>query len=174
MWALLRGHEGGHWKFRAFSRRIAPNCQRLEGMFSELAVLDNPVPREFHLLTLLSGSRPTALQEIKPSHIDLRRRTLNAPKPKGGGKRAFDIPLSRQMILRLVRAIRQFALAGECIPCRVRSGRLCLLTGGAVMSDDRGRTIPLYRRYVEQCGRGQDRGVPRWVLRSLCSEGHIR
>lgn len=78
----------------------------LKGWFSELAAMDNPVRREFHLLTLLSGSRPTALQEIKPSHIDFRRRTLHLPKPKGGSKRAFDIPLSREMILCLVRAIR--------------------------------------------------------------------
>lgn len=31
---------------------------------------------------------------------------LQIPKPKGGAKRAFDIPLSRQMILCLVRVIR--------------------------------------------------------------------
>ncbi|MBR0706298.1 MULTISPECIES: tyrosine-type recombinase/integrase [Bradyrhizobium] len=78
----------------------------LKGWFAELATLDNPVRREFHLFTLLSGSRPTALQEVKPAHIDFRRRTLHISKPKGGRKRAFDIPLSRQMILCLVRAIR--------------------------------------------------------------------
>jgi site-specific recombinase XerD len=78
----------------------------LKGWFTELAALDNPVRREFHLFTLLSGSRPTALQEVKPSHIDFRRRTLHISKPKGGKKRAFDIPLSREMILCLVRAIR--------------------------------------------------------------------
>jgi site-specific recombinase XerD len=78
----------------------------LKGWFSELAAMGNPVRREFHLLTLLSGSRPTALQEIKPTHINFRRRTLHVPKPKGGSKRAFDIPLSREMILCLVRAIR--------------------------------------------------------------------
>jgi len=78
----------------------------LKGWFSELAGHDNPVRREFHLFTLLCGSRPTALQEAKPEHIDFRRRTLHIPKPKGGKKKAFDIPLSRQMILCLVRAIR--------------------------------------------------------------------
>ncbi|MDI4236692.1 integrase arm-type DNA-binding domain-containing protein [Bradyrhizobium sp. Arg237L] len=78
----------------------------LKGWFAELAALDNLVRREFHLFTLLCGSRPTALQEAKPEHIDLRRRTLHIPKPKGGKKKAFDIPLSRQMILCLVRAIR--------------------------------------------------------------------
>lgn len=78
----------------------------LKGWFAQLAALDNPVRREFHLFTLLCGSRPTALQEAKPEHIDFRRRTLHIPKPKGGGKKAFDIPLSRQMILCLIRAIR--------------------------------------------------------------------
>ncbi|MGY8668723.1 integrase family protein [Bradyrhizobium sp. UFLA05-109] len=78
----------------------------LKGWFAQLAALDNPVRREFHLFTLLCGSRPTALQEAKPEHIDIRRRTLHVPRPKGGKKKAFDIPLSRQMILCLVRAIR--------------------------------------------------------------------
>jgi integrase len=78
----------------------------LKGWLAELAAIDNPIRREFHLLTLLSGCRPTALQEIKPGYINFRRRMLHIPKPKGGAKRAFDIPLSREMILCLVRAIR--------------------------------------------------------------------
>jgi site-specific recombinase XerD len=78
----------------------------LKGWFLQLAALENPVRREFHLLMLLSGSRPTALQEIKPGHVDFRRRTLHVPRPKGSSKRAFDIPLSREMVRCLVRAIR--------------------------------------------------------------------
>jgi hypothetical protein len=39
----------------------------LKGWFLQLAAPDNSVRREFHLFMLLSGSRPTALQEIKPS-----------------------------------------------------------------------------------------------------------
>jgi integrase len=78
----------------------------LKGWFMELAAIDNPVRREFHLFTLLSGSRPAALQQIQPDHIDFRRRTLHIPRPKGGQRKAFDIPLSRQMILCLIRAIR--------------------------------------------------------------------
>jgi len=78
----------------------------LKGWFLELVALENPVRREFHLFTLLSGSRPAALQEIRPDRIDFRRRTLHISKPKGGKKRAFDIPLSRQMVLCLIRAIR--------------------------------------------------------------------
>ena len=89
----------------------------LKGWFSELALLENPVRREFHLFMLLSGSRPTALQAIKPNHIDFRRRTLHVTKPKGGSKRAFDIPLSREMILCLARAIR---FGGEMYPLQAR------------------------------------------------------
>jgi hypothetical protein len=78
----------------------------LKEWFIDLAAIDNPVRRELHLFTLLSGSRTTALQEIRLGHIDFRRRLLNIPCPKGGSKRAFDIPLSREMILCLCRAIR--------------------------------------------------------------------
>lgn len=78
----------------------------LKGWFAELAALDNPIRREFHLFTLLSGCRPTALQEIKPSHVNFGRRMVHIPKPKGGAKRAFDIPLSREIVLCLVRAMR--------------------------------------------------------------------
>ena len=80
-------------------------------------MLENPVRREFHLFMLLSGSRPTALRAIKPNHIDFRRRTLHVTKPKGGSKRAFDIPLSREMILCLARAIR---FGGEMYPLQAR------------------------------------------------------
>ena len=60
----------------------------LKNWFCELAAMDNPVRREFHVLTLLSGSRPTALQEIKPSHVSFRRRTLHVPRPKAASARS--------------------------------------------------------------------------------------
>ena len=78
----------------------------LKGWFAELAALDNPIRREFHLFTLLSGCRPTALQGIQPSHVNFGRRMVHIPMPKGGTKRAFDIPLSREMVLCLVRTMR--------------------------------------------------------------------
>ena len=65
-----------------------------------------PIRREFHLLSLLSGSRPEALKSARPEHLDLRRRILHLPRPKGGEKKAFDIPLSRPMMRSIVRLIR--------------------------------------------------------------------
>lgn len=87
-------------------RSTAMGLNDLPDWFKQVAALPNPIRREFHLFSLLSGSRPTALMEAKPHHLDLRRRVLHIPRPKGGADRAFDIPLSRQMVLCLVRVIR--------------------------------------------------------------------
>lgn len=80
--------------------------KELPGWFDELIVLENPLRREFHLFSLLSACRPGALKIAEIEHLDLRRRVLHIPAPKGGSKKAFDIPLSRPMIRCLIRAIR--------------------------------------------------------------------
>jgi site-specific recombinase XerD len=72
----------------------------------ELYAMDNPLRREFHLFTLFSGSRPTALKKIRLDHVNLQKRTIHIPRPKGGEEKAFDIPLSRPMIRCIIRAIR--------------------------------------------------------------------
>lgn len=74
--------------------------------FVELTALTNPIRREFHLMTLLSGSRPTALKNVRIEHIDFRTRLMHIPKPKGGVKKAFSIPLSRPMIRCILRTMR--------------------------------------------------------------------
>jgi integrase len=73
---------------------------------NQLRTLSNPIRREFHLMTLLTGSRPDALARACWEHVDVKRRTLHFPSPKGGARRAFDIPLSRAMIRSLVRLRR--------------------------------------------------------------------
>lgn len=87
-------------------RNTGMGAADLNDWFIELAKFGNPIRREFHLFTLLSASRPAALKAAKPKHLDLRRRVLHIPRPKGGADRAFDIPLSRQMVECLVRAMR--------------------------------------------------------------------
>ncbi len=87
-------------------RNTALGTGDLQGWFVQLDGLENPVRREFHLFVLLSGSRPDAIKRARREHLDLRKRVLHIPKPKGGEDKAFDIPLSRQMIRCLVRAIR--------------------------------------------------------------------
>jgi hypothetical protein len=46
------------------------------------------------------------LRQAEVAHFSFARRVLHIPRPKGGAKRAFDIPLSREMIQCLVRAMR--------------------------------------------------------------------
>ena len=87
-------------------RNTALGASDLAGWFKQLSALDNPIRREFHLMTLLSGCRPTALKQIKPEDVRIGRRVLHISRPKGGAKKAFDIPLSREMILCLIRALR--------------------------------------------------------------------
>lgn len=60
--------------------------------------LANPIRREFHLLILLSGSRPDALTRARWEHLDRRKRTLFFPEPKGGEEKAFYLPLSKPML----------------------------------------------------------------------------
>jgi integrase len=78
----------------------------LPAWWAQLQELGNPIRRELHLMTLLTGSRPEALRTARWEHIDVRRRVLHIPRPKGGERRAFDIPLSRAMVLSLVRVRR--------------------------------------------------------------------
>ena len=82
------------------------SLSELAAWMNDLAALDNPIRREFHLFLLLSGSRPRALKHARIEHIDFRARILHVPRPKGGEAKAFDIPLSRAMILCLVRVLR--------------------------------------------------------------------
>ncbi|MFG1230269.1 tyrosine-type recombinase/integrase [Xanthobacter wiegelii] len=89
-------------------RNTAMGLDDLPHWFQQLAKVPNPIRREFHLFCLLSGSRPSALMEAQPQHLNLRRRVLHIPRPKGGADRAFDIPLSRQMVLCLLR-VKRFA-----------------------------------------------------------------
>lgn len=87
-------------------RNTAMGLEDLPIWFAQARLMRHPVRREFHLFCLLSGSRPGALLEARLEHLNVRKRILHIPRPKGGADRAFDIPLSRAMILCLVRAIR--------------------------------------------------------------------
>lgn len=66
--------------------------------YRQLRALPNPVRQEFHLFTLLSGMRPEALREARWADLDIERQALHVPDPKGGKRKAFDLPLSRAML----------------------------------------------------------------------------
>jgi hypothetical protein len=87
-------------------RDTGMGIEDLPTWFAELNQLSNPMRREFHLLTLLTGSRPTALKTIRIEHIDFKTRLLHIPKPKGGTDKAFDIPMSHAIMRCIIREIR--------------------------------------------------------------------
>ncbi|MDI1366046.1 MAG: integrase [bacterium] len=87
-------------------RNTAMGVEDLQTWFAQARLMRHPIRREFHLFTLLSGSRPGALLQARVEHINWKDRILHIPRPKGGADRAFDIPLSRPMIRCLIRAMR--------------------------------------------------------------------
>ena len=89
-------------------RDTGMGVEDLPRWFAELRKVGNPIRREFHLISLLSGMRPDALKKARWEHLDLKRGVLHIPKPKGGEKKAFDLPLSRP-ILRALWRTRQVA-----------------------------------------------------------------
>ena len=82
----------------------------LRRWFGHLDELQNPVRRAFHLFTLLSAVRGHALIVARWEHVDVAGRRLRIPEPKGGAKRAYDVPLSRPMLRVLNEAKRAGAM----------------------------------------------------------------
>jgi hypothetical protein len=79
-------------------RNTALGRDELPAWHEQRRAIRNPIRREFHLFALLSGCRPAALKCARWEHLNVRRRVLHVPRPKGGADKAFDIPLSRQML----------------------------------------------------------------------------
>jgi integrase len=96
-------------------RESALDGKALRRWFDTWATLKNPVRRELHLLTLLTGSRREALCAARWSDVRPARRVLHQPKPKGGSKKAFDIPMSRAIVqsLRRLRDHNKIAFDGN-------------------------------------------------------------
>lgn len=87
-------------------KNTAMGVADLPAWFEQAALIPNPVRREFQLLTLLSGSRPEALKNVRVEDLDLRNRIMHIRLPKGGADKAFDVPLSRAMLESIFRLRR--------------------------------------------------------------------
>ena len=98
--ALDRVHElAGRNPARAVTRnRYMPSRERVadDGMPAWLAkvnALSNPVRRDLQLFCLFTGMRSEAARQARWEHVDEKRGSLVVPRPKGGEKRAFTLPL---------------------------------------------------------------------------------
>lgn len=88
------------------TRETGFGLEGVETFGRQVTGLLNPIRQLFHTLCLLTGSRPEALSVAKWEHIDVRRRAWTFPNPKGGAKRAFDIPISKAIARALIRVRR--------------------------------------------------------------------
>jgi len=81
-------------KDRLSNRVLAP--EELFEWSKKLEAIRNPLRREMHLLSLLSGLRPGSAMSIQQDWFDLEGSAIRFPRMKSS--RAFDLPLSIQMI----------------------------------------------------------------------------
>lgn len=86
------------------ARNTGMGVLELPGWWVQLQALPNPIRRELHLFTLLSGLRRTDVVTARWKNLNIARPSLKLPSPKGGDERAFELPLSTAMLECLDRA----------------------------------------------------------------------
>lgn len=69
--------------------------------------LRNPVTRDWYLSLAFTGMRRGAASEARIEHLNLEKGFLNVPNPKGGPKRAFDLPLSGFLVEMLRERVKE-------------------------------------------------------------------
>lgn len=84
---------------------IAPD--KLPGWMCKVNDIENPIRRDYYLFVLLTGMRREASAEARREHYNGKKGFLHVPSPKGGRKRAFDLPLSAALIDLLDRRLKQ-------------------------------------------------------------------
>jgi integrase len=100
--ALDKVHElVGRNPARAVTRnRYEPKRERVEDImplpawWAKVQTLSS-VRRDFQTFVLFTGMRSEAARRVRWEHVDLKRKALRVPKPKGGEARAFELPLGK-------------------------------------------------------------------------------
>jgi integrase len=85
-------------------RETGMGTRDVRGWFDDLLKLQNPIMREFHWLSLLTGLRRNDVATLKWADTSVLERSLTLREPKGGKKRRFKVPLSPAMLRCLCRA----------------------------------------------------------------------
>lgn len=75
--------------------------------WATLHELRNPVTRDWYLFLAFTGMRRGAASEARIEHLNLEKGFLNVPNPKGGPKRAFDLPLSGFLVEMLRNRVKE-------------------------------------------------------------------
>ncbi len=86
--------------FKVERRRTAMSPEKLHAWYGAISQLANPVRRDYLRFVLFTGQRRRSAAEARWEHIDVKRKVLHVPNPKGG--KAFDMPLTEYLVELLV------------------------------------------------------------------------
>jgi integrase len=78
----------------------------LADLWKRISAIENDARRDLWTVLLYTGLRKTSAIEMRWADVDLEGRRLHIPQPKGGAKRAFDLPLPK-VLVDLLRARRE-------------------------------------------------------------------
>jgi integrase len=80
-------------------RRKAPiGAEGLADLHARIASVKNATRRDLWRLMLFTGLRRGSACSVRWEDVDLARKVLRVPNPKGGEARAFDLPLSEHLV----------------------------------------------------------------------------
>lgn len=85
-------------------RETGMGTREVRAWFDELLKLQNPILREFHWLSLLTGLRRNDVATLQWTDVSVLGRSLTLRAPKGGKERSFKAPLSPGIVRCLCRA----------------------------------------------------------------------
>ncbi|MCA0939357.1 hypothetical protein LCM28_05665 [Salipiger pacificus] len=97
----------------ATTRVIEVSEDEIKAVWPKIDAISNVWMRSAWRLALLTGLRKSDIASARWEHFDRRARTLFIPEPKGGPKRAFLLPLCREVVADLSALPK---LAGDCAP----------------------------------------------------------
>ena len=98
-------------------------------ILARIRALPNPVRRDFYEFVLFTGMRRGASAAAKLEEVDFERGVLLVPKPKGGAKKRFELPLSDHVLELLRRRVvenKVIARTGNLHLFPARSARGCI------------------------------------------------
>lgn len=82
--------------FKVERRRTALPPEKLRAWHDAISRLPNPVRRDYLRFVLFTGQRRQSAATTRWEHVDVKRKVLHIPNPKGG--KAFDLPLTEHLV----------------------------------------------------------------------------
>ena len=84
--------------FEEKPRKAAIPTNDLADLYRRIQAVPNPIRRDYFEFVLFTGMRRQAAAQMLWKDVDLDNAMLHVPRPKGGERRAFDLPLSDHLV----------------------------------------------------------------------------